>query len=78
MVWYFEDVFIVCFRSFGFDTAVEEAVNAIKAARVEAGCVPNGKLSHPTIFTIVHSSNFKLPNFMLLLCLCANEFMYVS
>ena len=61
-MWYFEDVFIVCFSSFGFDTAVEEAVNAIKAARVEAGCVPNGKLSHPTIFPIVHISTFKLPN----------------
>ena len=35
--------------SFGFDTAVEEAEKAIKSARVEASCTPNG-----VIFLIVH------------------------
>ena len=29
-------------KSFGFDTAVQEAVSAIKSARVEACCTPNG------------------------------------
>jgi 6-phosphofructokinase 1 len=29
-------------RSFGFDTAVENAVKAIESARIEAECIPNG------------------------------------
>lgn len=29
-------------RSFGFDTAVQEAIRAIDSARIEAECIPNG------------------------------------
>ena len=29
-------------RSFGFESAIEEAVKAISSANVEANCVPNG------------------------------------